>query len=301
MSSQRPHICVCICTYKRPEFLLRLLKELDAQETEGLFDYSVVVADNDATESGRSTVNAFTAGSSLPVVYCVESRQNIALARNKAIENTHGDYVAFIDDDEFPIRTWLVTLFKACVEYKVQGVLGPVNPHFEETAPAWIVKGKFYRRASYPTGMTIDWRKGRTGNVLLKRELFQPGELPFQPEFRQGEDQDFFRRMIEKGHRFVWCHEAVAYESVPPVRWKRSFLLRRALLRGSIEPKTAEFGFRSVLKSILAVLIYVPVLPFALLFGQARFMEILVSLFDHLGKLLAVVGINPIQEAYVTE
>jgi succinoglycan biosynthesis protein ExoM len=231
----------------------------------------------------------------------LETRQNIALARNKAIENAKGDYVAFIDDDEFPIRTWLVTLFKACREYNVQGVLGPVNPHFDETAPSWVVNGKFYRRATYPTGLTIDWRKGRTGNVLLKSELFQSGEPPFQQEFRQGEDQDFFRRMIDKGHRFIWCNEAVAYESVPPVRWKRSFLLRRALLRGSMEPQTASFGPRSVVKSLVAVFVYVPALPFALLFGQAQFMGILVSLFDHLGKLLALVGIHPIREAYVTE
>jgi hypothetical protein len=30
-------------------------------------------------------------------------------------------------------------------------------------------------------------------------------------------------------------------------------------------------------------------------------MKLLVSLCDHLGKLLAVVGINPIRDQYVTE
>jgi hypothetical protein len=30
-------------------------------------------------------------------------------------------------------------------------------------------------------------------------------------------------------------------------------------------------------------------------------MNLLVRLFDHLGKLLAVIGINPVSEAYVTE
>ena len=36
------------------------------------------------------------------VKYCVEPRQNIALARNKALQNAEGDLIAFIDDDEFP-------------------------------------------------------------------------------------------------------------------------------------------------------------------------------------------------------
>ena len=295
------HICVCICTYKRPDFLKRLLTELDGQDTGGLFTYSIVVADNDESQSARPVVNAFDAASAIRAKYSVEPRQNIALTRNKAVENAHGDFIAFIDDDEFPIKGWLLTLFNACNEYGVDGVLGPVNRHFDEPPPKWILKGDFYSRATYPTGFVIDWRKGRTGNVLIKRSIFPTNEPPFNSEFRNGEDQDFFRRMIERGHTFIWCKEAVAYEVVPPIRWKRSFMLRRALLRGAMEPKTATFGFRDVLKSAIAVPVYTVALPFALIAGHHRFMRLLVSLCDHLGKLLAFVGINPVKESYVTQ
>jgi glycosyltransferase involved in cell wall biosynthesis len=295
------HISVCICTYKRPHLLGRLLAELAQQKVEGLFTYSVVVVDNDETQSAEPSVRAFEASAGIGVQYCVEPRQNIALARNRAVENAAGDYIAFIDDDEFPERDWLLTLYKACAEYKVDGVLGPVKRHFDDKPPAWLLKSKFYERPTYPTGLVIDWRKGRTGNVLLRKYLFKPEELPFKPEFRQGEDQEFFSRKIASGHKFIWCNEAVAYEVVPPVRWKRSFMLRRALLRGSIEPKTPEFGLRDVARSLVAVPVYVVTLPVALLLGQHKFMHVLVSLFDHLGKLLAVVGINPVKEQYVTE
>lgn len=295
------HISVCICTYKRPHLLRRLLTELEQQRTEGLFTYSVVVVDNDETRSAEIAVRAFEASAGIEVRYCAEPRQNIALARNRAVENAAGDYIAFIDDDEFPEKTWLLTLYKACREYKVDGVLGPVKRYFDEKPPAWLLKSKFYERPTYPTGLVIDWRKGRTGNVLLRRHLFRSDELPFKPEFRQGEDQEFFSRKIACGYSFIWCNEAVAYEVVPPVRWKRSFMLRRALLRGSVEPKTPNFGFRDIARSLAAVPVYLVALPVALLLGQHKFMQVLVSLFDHIGKLLAVVGINPVKEQYVTE
>ena len=125
---------------------------------------------------------------------------------------------------------------QALNEFKVDGVLGP-NRCFDETPPKWVIEGNFYQRATYATGLVIDWRKGRTGNVLLKGDLFAGDARPFRPEFRQGEDQDFFHRMIEKGHRFIWCNEAVAYEVVPPIRWNRRFMLRRALLPGQWNPK----------------------------------------------------------------
>jgi len=296
-----PHIAVCICTYKRLLFLKRLLDELAAQETRGLFTYSIVVADNDRSESAKAVVEDFAARSEIPVKYCVEPRQNIALTRNKAVENADGDFVAFIDDDEFPIKGWLLALFTTCSDCDVDGALGPVKPHFDEPPPKWVVQTKFYDRPTYPTGFIIDWRKGRTGNVLLKKRLFETEAQPFRPEFRTGEDQDFFRRMIDQGHTFAWCNEALAYEVVPPIRWKRTFLLRRALLRGAVSRVHPTFGALAILKSAAAAPLYAAALPIALVMGQGHFMSCLVKLCDHLGVLLASLGINPISDPYVTD
>jgi succinoglycan biosynthesis protein ExoM len=295
------HICICICTFRRPELLKRLLKELAAQVTEGLFTQSIVVADNDRLESAKSVVSEFAATSSIPILYCVSPERSIAMTRNVAIANASGNFVAFIDDDEFPTEHWLLTLLKACVEFNIDGVLGPVKPDFPEDAPKWVVKGGFYHRPAYPTGLVIDWRKGRTGNVLLKMSLFNGEKEPFRPEFRTGEDQDFFARMIERGHTFIWCDEAVAYEVVPPIRWRRSFLLQRSLLQGSMEPGTPGFGFRDIAKSIVAVPVYAAAMPFALVLGHHWFMILLIKQFYHIGKLLALVGIHPVKAAYVTE
>lgn len=295
------HICVCICTFKRPDLLRRSLEAVCAQDTAGLFTYSVVIVDNDEAESGHAVISNLSASSSVPLKYCVEPQQNIALARNKAVENATGDFIAFLDDDEVPIREWLLTLFKTLTLNKVDGVLGPVKPLFGDDAPRWVVRSRLYDRPSYPTGFVIDWRKGRTGNVLLKREIFAGAEQPFRPQFRVGEDQDFFRRMIENGHIFIWCDEAVAYEIVPPIRWRTSFLLRRALLRGASSLLHSSFGVRDIAKSVIAVPAYTAILPFSLILGQARFMTYLVKLFDHLGRLLALVGVNPVKEGYVTE
>jgi succinoglycan biosynthesis protein ExoM len=300
MTLHTKHIVVCICTYKRPDLLKRLLDCLRSQDTRGLFTYSIVVADNDHLESGKAVASDFAATASVPITYCVEPRQNISLTRNKAIEHADGDYVAFIDDDEFPIQDWLRHLFETCSKYNVDGVLGPVRRHFDEVPPKWIIKGNFYEREIHPTGSAVEWRDGRTGNVLLKKELFAAEPQPFRPEFQGGEDTDFFARMHEKGHAFVWSGEAIAYEVVPPNRWKRAFMLKRALLRGAVTLTNENFGFRDIAKSLIAVPIYTIGLPFALLLGQHRFMGLLVKLCDHLGKLLALVGIKPIKQPYVT-
>lgn len=300
MNAVKEHITVCICTFRRLELLRNLLGDLSRQETEGRFTYSILVIDNDGNRSAEAVVSRFRANHALSIQYDVEPEQNIAVARNRALTQARGDFIAFIDDDESPIQRWLLTLFDTREKNGVDGVLGPVHPVYAETPPAWVVAGKFYDRRTYPTGFVIDWRKGRTGNTFLKREAFDGITPAFRREFRTGEDQDFFRRAIEKGRVFIWCNEAVAYEAVPASRWKRSFLLKRALLRGYTSLAHPTFGTNDVLKSLMAAPVYIVALPFALTLGQGRFMSILVRLCDHLGRLLGVVGINPVKEPYVT-
>lgn len=300
MNSRMVHICVCICTFQRPQFLHRLLEALKRQVTGDQFTYSVVVVDNDYLRSAEAEVAAFVASASVPIRYCVEPEQNISKARNKAIENAIGDYLALIDDDEFPNENWLLTLLEACRRYDVDAVVGPVLRHFDEKPPKWIVKGNFWQRVTYPTGTVLDKGKGRINNALLKREVFAGCQEPFRPELRAGEDQDFVMRMVEQGRTFVWCNEAVVHEIIPPMRWKRSFMLRRSLLQGSAFPLRKAIRFGDLAKSVVAVPVYTILLPITLMLGHHRFMNLLVKLAYHSGMVLACLGIQVIRDPYVT-
>jgi glycosyltransferase involved in cell wall biosynthesis len=294
-----PHICVCICTYKRPEMLKRLLRGVDAQETGGQFTVSVVVADNDPEGSARTTVQALQRELRVPLKYCAEPRRGIARARNKVVSNATGDYLAWIDDDEFPVADWLLKLYTTCRRYGVDGVLGPVRRSFDQEPPAWLKRSRLYDRRVNPTGKQVEWKESRTGNVLIRRDVMGGEPEPFRVEFRAGEDQDFFRRKIAEGRRFVWSSDAAAYEVVPPARWKRMYYVRKALFQGATS--NLHGNIKAVLKSIVAVPLYTLGLPFALLTGQHRFMTLLVKLCDHAGRLLHALHIQPIRDEYVSE
>jgi len=297
MSGSVRHISVCICTFRRAELLKRLLTELERQQTNGQFTFSVVVADNDRGESARPVVTEFAKHSKIAAVYCCEPRQNIAAARNKVIENSTGDFIAFIDDDEFPVPEWLRTMLAACEKYEAAWMLGPVRPHFDAPPPRWIIAGRFCERPEHPTGRVMDWEECRTGNVLFRRELVAGQAEPFKLEFDNGgEDKDFFMRMTQSGHVFRWCNEGVTYEVVPPDRWTRSYMLRRALLRGKNVLKHPIGRGRVLVTAAIAVPIYALVLLPALVLGQHWFMKYCIRFCDHLGRLLAVARINPVNE-----
>lgn len=286
------HISVCVCTYKRPKLLEALLIKLQEQVTNGEFDYSIVLVDNDKDQSARHIFENQWQKSRIPMKYYLEPRSGIPNARNRAIQSSCGNFIAFIDDDEFPMNDWLLNLFRTCCKFNADGVLGPVNPYFEETPPKWIIKGKLFERPSHITGMVLHWSETRCGNVLIRRGILNNNENQFSLKFRHSEDQDFFKRITGKGFKIIWCNEATVYETETRDRFKLSYFLRRALLRGNVSVKLRSrkcFGF---LKSLAAFQIYTIALPVLLLLRRHLFIKYLIKDVEHIGILIAYFGFD---------
>jgi succinoglycan biosynthesis protein ExoM len=280
--------------------LEHLLEMLDKQVTKDLFRFSIVVVDNDADESARSVVEACRRRLRVAIAYRVETRQNIALARNTSVAGATGDLVAFIDDDEEPVGDWLFKLYESLLVFQADGVLGPVLPKFEKSAPRWAVRGRVFQRPGFQTGAVIPWHITGMGNVLVKQGVLLESPGPFNSQLGAGgEDTDFFRRAMSRGRIFVWSADAICYEYVSPERTSITFQLRRALLRGKVASRTTAKSLPAIMKSALAVVLYTVALPVLLLGGSHIFVTYLVKSFDHLGKLLAICGIDLVGEKYI--
>jgi succinoglycan biosynthesis protein ExoM len=293
------HICICVCTYRRPELLGRLLSHVADQEVDDAFDYSVVIVDNDHLGSARQTVDIWSKRSEFSIRYYVEPEQNIALARNKAVENAKGDFVAFIDDDEYPSKDWLLNLHNTFQTYQVDGVLGPVKPYFETEPPRWITRGHLCERESFPTGTIIrNANSLRTGNVLLSSNIFNDADNWFDSAFGRtgGEDGDFFRRMLEKKKSFVWCNEAYVSEIVPPERFSRSYFILKAFLKGMAYANSKKLSLfsKDALISVIAIVLYTIALP-VLALRHDLLMKYVIKHCYHLSKILTLCGVKVVK------
>lgn len=302
MQSKPEHISVCVCTYKRPKLLLNLLEELGKQKTEGLFTFSSVIVDNDIEQSASDIVEVFINTAAFNIEYYCEPVQNISLARNKAVKNARGDFLAFIDDDEVPVNYWLFELYAACRKYNADGVLGPVRPFFTSEAPTWLIRSGLCERPHHKSGTVLNYMQTRSGNVLIKRSILDGISVPFPPEMGRegGEDMAFFKNVIAKGSIIVWCEEAPAYENIEHVRFKRIYYIDKYLRIGGLTGelyKNARFEkWKYIWRSGYCALFYTFLACVSLLFAHHVFMRSTVKLTYHVGIIIGCFGIVPVRE-----
>ena len=227
-----PDVSICVCTYKRPALLLKLLESLSIQ-TFPINRFEVVIVDNDISESAKRIVNeAMHLYPELEVRYEIEPIQGISFARNRTVSLARGKLLAFIDDDEIAQVSWLHNLVVTMETHQADAVLGPVVPKFPNGTSEWVVKSKYFVRPRFATGTFIRSELCRTGNTLIigsKIKFRKPSSFDNFYAQSGGEDYDFFKWLEDHGGKFVWCDEAEVLEEVPSVRQTIGYMLDRGL------------------------------------------------------------------------
>lgn len=231
------HIAICIATYQRPIQLAILLESIIRSHLPKNYSIELRVIDNDASSSSKYVVDEFCSKNPiLTVNYDVESKQNIARARNKAIEMGDADAYVFVDDDEIVEFDWLNSLIHGMHNNRSDASFGPVKCILGKAAKKWQGRGKFFEKAIANTDSTIDWCNTRTSNTIVRGEWFNQRHFRFDPELGRsgGSDSDLFARMQEFGAHFSTSHEAFVKEYVPKERASLKWLWKRAYRNGLI-------------------------------------------------------------------
>jgi succinoglycan biosynthesis protein ExoM len=292
-------VSLCVCTYRRPVGLRRLLEAVARLRTERAESLEIVVVDNDPDGSARATLDGMADGMPFILRYVHEPRRGISFARNRAVaaSDAASEWIAFLDDDEEPEAGWLDALLAAQARFVADVVAGPVPPRYESDVPKWILRGRFHEAQRHATGTVLPYAD--TGNVLVRASLFRAFPAPFaaQLALAGGEDTHFFLRVARAGHRIVWADDAVAWEWVPPSRVRLPWLLRRAfrcgntwaLLERELDPSWRVLALR-IARGAGRIVTGAVLLPLSLVRGRHAVVTILRRMCFGAGSLAGVMG-----------
>ena len=287
----RVSVTVAIASMGR-DTLARTLHSIAAQTLATPIELDVVVADDSRDGAAAALVEREAPAVAVRIVPV--GAGNIATARNAALAEAGGDWIAFIDDDEWAEPTWIADLLAVAREHGADAVIGPVEAHYPNGTPDWMGRVGVFRKRPGPDGHPLD--TGATSNALVRRAAL--GQLRFREEFGRtgGEDTDLFKRLHVAGRRIVAASRGLVSEHVPPERLTRGHLKRRysrgghtfarIMLEGHGPAAKASFYAQSLVKWVVATLASMVLRPF----HPERSLSLALRSWLNGGKLLHALG-----------
>lgn len=236
MPIQPTAIDLCVCTYRRPEGLSRLLDAVAGLDllSPHRIDFQVILVDNDP--EGPLEVRRSLPGS-CRVLH--QPTRGIPFARNAGLDAVRpdADFVAFIDDDEAPAPDWLQHLLTTQRQFSLDAVTGPVKTQRPKTVVgAWLHAAGAYDREEYDEGALLP--RAGTNNALVDAQwIRRPESLRFNEAIGLGggSDDAFFRGMVRRGGRIGFSKSAVVTEWLDPDRQTLRWVAKRHYRYGLAE------------------------------------------------------------------
>lgn len=236
-------ITVAICTWNRCELLQQTLDRLRSIDVPAGLSWEVLVVENNCTDRTADVVRSFA--SRLPVRLAHEPRPGASHARNRALDEASGRYIAWIDDDVLVGDRWLTTFVAAIDRRPDVGVFGgPIEPWFP-TPPDPVMLAAFPSLANGFCGLDygnqeIALRPGQplfTSNMVVATHV--TAGLRFDPALGGtagsgvcGEDVQFLSQITARGASVRWLPDMAVKHYVDPARMTLTYLSRFYYDRG---------------------------------------------------------------------
>lgn len=193
-SSNKERVSIIIPTYNRPDYLKKALESVYTQTYKNI----EVIVINDAGEDVSDIVGTFQ--DRLIVRYLIHAvNKDRAAARNIAINHASGQYIAYLDDDDFFYPNHIETALKVLTttDYKVV---------YTDACRAYQIKTEnFYHTIKKDVPYSIDYTKGIFYKINITpilcvvhdKECFEEVGM-FDESLPVLEDWDLWIRMSEK-------------------------------------------------------------------------------------------------------
>jgi glycosyltransferase involved in cell wall biosynthesis len=185
----QPLISVLIPTHNRPQMLAEALASVRSQTYS---DFEIIVVSNGENAETRSLTRSFARAHEAR--YFELDKGNVSIARNFGIEQAHGDWIAFLDDDDL----WLPHKLERQISEAARTGADLIDCNHLEVYPDGRVI--VAPRPHLPDGWTYtkalsNYYLGIQPSSTMARKAAIKAVGGFDPRLRWSEDRDVWRRI----------------------------------------------------------------------------------------------------------
>ena len=233
-------ISIVVCTYNRADVLPKCLESL-ADQTADSELFEVLIIDNNSTDDTKKIALDFCENHN-NFKYIFEKKQGLSHARNRAIEEARGGYLAYIDDDAIADKEWLKKIGSVIHNNKdIAAFGGPIYPWYNKEKPKWFkdeFATHFYGKEHFQLSEQ-NCPFGLSGsNMIFKRESLNKYN-GFSAEYGMngnkiafGEESFLFNKMLKNNENIQYFPEIFVYHLVSEKSYSLKDACKRSIQNG---------------------------------------------------------------------
>lgn len=203
-------ISLIIPVYNKEDFVVRCIDSLINQTYE---DIEIIAIDDGSTDDSLKILNELEKKDQRMKVFH-QDNAGVSAARNRGLLEATGDYVYFIDGDDYLIKDACEKMIKATnngiydmviCKYQIENSNGRVNVPVEINKQEWDTGTEKAVIDFYYTG-----RKIGTGiaNKMFSMKIIRENNLQF-PKLKIGEDAIFIIEFLKKSNRWYFINDVL--------------------------------------------------------------------------------------------
>lgn len=235
-----PEISVAVCTYNRSDVLPKCLESLaDQSANNELFE--VIIIDNNSTDDTKEIATNFC-NKYNHFRYVFEKKQGLSHARNRAIIEANGEYLAYIDDDAIADKEWLEKIGSVIQNNKdIAAFGGQIYPWYNKEKPKWF-KDEF---ATYSWGeqhfqlteQNCPFGLSGSNMIFNKDALTKYGSFSVEygmngDKIAFGEESCLFNKMLKNNENIQYFPEIFVYHLVSDKSYSLKEAFKRSIQNG---------------------------------------------------------------------
>ena len=191
-----PVVSINLCCYNSEKYLRETLQSIAGQTFQ---DWELVIVNDGSSDSTEAIIFEFR-DQGYPLVYHYQENRGISASRNKAIELSRGEYLAFIDHDDI----WLPDLLSRQLAAFDEGTILVYGNFLTRDMTSGKEYMSFDPDREFYAGSVTD-KLVRKNFILIETAVVraaavrQLGEL-FDPKLLMADDIDFLIRLSQTGN-----------------------------------------------------------------------------------------------------
>ncbi len=239
MNQSLKSISILIATHNRVKLLLQTLQSIAELSIPPDIEIELIICANACTDGTIDACQSQLTKLPFQARCVVEPEPGASYARNRAILESHGDILVFLDDDVWVSHEWLSALLDVFNRYPADIAAGKITLWWNAVEkPGWLSRRSAHMLSCVDHGDKIcelfSAGEAASANLAVKRCVLNTVS-GFRTDLGRkgrnilaGEDTYFIAEALKAGHRLFYAPRASLLHWVAPERITQGYLGRAA-------------------------------------------------------------------------